>query len=385
MQKVYNVAIIGCGQMGVELLFDVTIPFTYSFAGAIFKNQKTKLVALIDADTKKLDDTAKRLRQDRYPSDFGCYASLDEAVASCKENGVPIDIVCCAAGPKVNEMVIRRAKELGIRGVYCEKPLTLSLAEADGLVSIEKESPVKIQVNYLRNFDTCHLAILDYIRKGGIGELLEARVLYKGGVCAVAPHAFALLHLLFGKPLEVYGCYSPIINTRCPEDPNIDGIVRYHFPTQKRDVNVSVMATGRGDIKNDTYIFELEFTGTEARILSLDLGFKIRYEKMEPSRIFIGETAPYYTERIPFELRDNAPREFFLEGLQRLIDAIECATVTNNGSVELSRDAEEVAHALAISAKEGKVTLLPIVNRDHTFSKVVAGVKVLREEAGIKN
>lgn len=34
--KVCNVAIAGCGSMGVENLFDKSIPFVYSFAGAVF-------------------------------------------------------------------------------------------------------------------------------------------------------------------------------------------------------------------------------------------------------------------------------------------------------------------------------------------------------------
>lgn len=381
----YNVAIVGCGVMGIELIFDKTLPFLYTFAGAVFKNPKTKLVALIDTDKQKLVDIVKRLKQEGYPSDFNCYSSLAEAILDGRKNGTQIDIVCCAAGPKINEEVIREAKQYGIRGIYCEKPLTLSLENADQLACIEATSSTKVQVNYLRNFDTFHLAALEYIRNGGIGELLTVRVLYKGGVIAVAPHAFALLHLLFGKPKEVSGYYSPLINTRCPDDPNVDGVARYFFSPQEREVNVSVTATGRGNIENNTYLFEFEFTGTKARISILENGFRARYEKMELSRGFesIGEMMPYCTERVPFELRDNAPREFFLEGLDRLIRAIENDTPTNC-SIAIARDAEEVAHAFAISARERKPITLPISERTHAFKNMVAGVKHLRNEAGIK-
>lgn len=379
----YNVAIVGCGSMGVEQLFDKTIPFTYSFAGAVFKNPQTQLVALVDTDQTKLGELGARLRREGYASGFGNYGSLEVAAGSCRSVGRPIDIVCCAAGPHVNAHVIRHAKSLGIRGVYCEKPLVLSLAEADELARVEAGTDVKIQVNYLRNYDTHHLAVVDFIRNGGIGELLIVRALYKGGVIAVAPHAMALLNRLFGKPLEVSGCYSPILNTRCLEDPNVDGVIRYRFSPQERDINVSIMATGRGDFKNDTYLFEFEFTGTKGRVSILENGWRVRYERMEPTRVFesLGEIMPYDSARVPLELKADAPREFMIEGLARLVSAIENDTPTNC-NVALARDAEEIAHALAIAADKREAISLPLTDRTHAFANAKAGVKSLKEEIG---
>jgi len=381
--KGYNVAIVGCGSMGVEQLFETTLPFTYSFAGAIFKNPQTRLAALVDTDQKKLQELGSRLHSEGYGSGFGLYASLKEAVEGGKRTGLPIDIVCCAAGPLINAHVIRHAKSLGIRGVYCEKPLVLSLSEADELARVEAGTDVKIQVNYLRNYDTHHLAVVDFIRNGGIGELLIVRALYKGGVIAVAPHAMALLNRLFGKPLEVSACYSPILNTRCLDDPNVDGTIRYRFDPQERDINVSIMATGRGDFVNDTYLFEFEFTGTKGRISILENGWRTRYERMEINRVFesLGEVMPYDTARIPLELKADAPREFMIEGLGRLIDAIEHNTPTNC-NVALARDAEEVAHALAIAAYKRETISLPLADRTHVFANAKAGMKILKEEVG---
>ena len=145
------------------------------------------------------------------------------------------------------------------------------------------------------------------------------------------------------------------------------------------------MATGRGEIENNTYLFELEFTGTKGRISILENGWRLRYEKMEPSRVFgsLGELMPYDSARIPLELKADAPREFMIEGLQRLVDAIEKDTPTGC-SAAMSRDAEEVAHALMISAQEKKTIGIPLQNRTHAFANARAGVKLLKEEAGKK-
>lgn len=377
MKSKYNVAIVGCGSMGVERLFDKAIPFTYSFAGAVLKDPRTRLAALVDTNPKQLRKIRSRLKKGGYARGFGTYGSIEEAV----DDSGPIDIVCVAAGPRVNADIIRKVRSLGVKGVYCEKPMTLSLAEADELAKIEAKSGLKIQVNYLRNFCTHHLAVLGFIRAGGLGDLLTVRLLYKNGVLSVAPHGFALLNLLFGKPLSVYGQRSPLLNTRCEDDPNIDGFLRCRF--KGREVNVGVMATGRGDLENNTYLFEFEFTGTKRRITIFRNGWGFRYERMMRSHISrsSGSTKPFQTSRIPKELEADISREFMIEGLGRLISAIESNTPTNCGAA-IARDSEEVAHALAISAEKGEGVRLPLSGaaRKHEFKDSVAGVQVLRKE-----
>jgi len=386
--KKYNVAVIGCGKAGVGNLFDKSLPFTYSFVGAVLKNPATQLVALVDIDKKKCINTIARLVKERYVvKGLRGYESLASAIISSKKEGQPIDIVCCAVGPGMNVEVIAQAKEFGIKGIYCEKPLALSLPVADELVRREKLNGVKIQVNYLRNFESFHVSILNFIRKGGIGDVLIARVLYKGGVLAVAPHNIALLNLLFGRPVAVSGIFSPLLNTRELADPNIDGVITYRFGN--RLVNASIMATGRGDLKNNTYIFELEFTGTKGRIAILENGIRLRYEAMEPSKVFgKSEYMPYATERIPMALKaspTDGKIEYMLDGLQDLIDAIENDRPTQC-SAKVARDAEEVAHALAIAAERGETLKLPLESPDnkHGFRNSRSGIDLLRKEAGIK-
>lgn len=389
--RIYNVAVVGCGDMGIANSYKHrSIPFTYSFAGAAMKHPRTKLVALVDTDEEKLRQARGWVCFDRplWPGVIG--DSLEKVVEACyRDEGTRIDVVCCAAGPAANAEVIRKAASLGIKGVYCEKPLSLSLSEAGALALLEVGSPVKIQVNYMRNFDPSHRAVLEHIKEGGIGELLMVRVLYKGGILAVAPHALALLELLFSVPLAVSGVYSPLINTRAPEDPNIDGTIRYAFGPYSRPVHVSLMATGRGELENNTYLFELEFTGTEGRVSILENGSRLRYERMEPSRVYgsLGTTMPYETQCVPWELKPDSPKEYLLQGLGNLVDVLDrrpSAKLYCNAFRAYA--AEEVAHALAISAEnEGRIlSLMPLTDKEHTFAASVAGVTRLKTEAGLR-
>lgn len=380
----FNVAIVGCGYMGVTHLFDTTFPFTYSYAGAIFKTPGTKLVALIDSDMEKLNAAKEKLLDGKYLTDCITSTSVEGAIAKLGRNR-SIDIICCTAGPCANSLIIHNVVRWGVKGIYCEKPLALSLSEADALAQIEKESGIKIQVNYHRNFDVFHRSVIDYITAGGIGNLLIVRVLYKGGIIAVAPHAFAFLQLLFQQPYLVYGIDSPLLNTRCLEDPNVNGLIRYFF--EDRLIDVSVMATGRGDLEeNNTYIFEIEFTGTKGRISILENGARCRYEKMELSRFSPshGDLMPYDSLRIPPELKSpDGPRESIVEGMHMLVDAINTNKPTNC-SAATSRDAEEIAHALALSAELHKPMSFPLEKRTHEFRDFRAGTASLREENKVK-
>jgi predicted dehydrogenase len=370
--KKYRTAVIGCGSMGVLNMFEPS-PYTYSFAGAIQKSGNA-LVALVDANETSAKTASEKLGGISFFTDYR--AMLDM---------VKPDIVCCAAGADVNAAVINEATARGVKGVYCEKPLVLSLAEADKLAAIEQCSKTKIQVNYLRNYETFHRATLDFIRNGGIGNLQAVRTTYNGGVLAVFPHTTALLSKLFDGARSVSGVISPIENISTKDDPNIDGVIRYHFAPQKRDVSVQIIATGRGKEENNTYIYELEFIGSKARINILEDGFRVRYEEMRPARIApsLGITHPYDTAYVPIALKNESPREFMIEGMQRLIAAIENNTATDC-NVSCARDAEEIAHALAISAcKNGQSIALPLEDRTHAFADARAGNTLLKQQAGI--
>lgn len=375
----YKVAIIGCGPLGVTNFFDQSLPFTYSFVGATIKTGN-QLAALVDVNAEALHSAKKTLEKNSsvVPAFTDWRTMFDQ---------INPDIICVAAGPKVNVEVIPEAIGRKVKGIYCEKPLALSLEANDRLAELEKQNQAtKIQVNYARNYETFHKATLDFVKNGGIGNLQTIRTTYNGGVLAVFPHTTALLQKLFDGVKSVSGIYSPITNISTADDPNIDGTIKYYFAPQDRDVNVQVLATGRGKEENNTYIYELEFTGSKGRITILENGFRVRYEEMRLSRIFAssGQTHPYETTHLPLELKADHPREFMIDGMYSLINAIETGKDTDC-NLRCALAAEEVAHALALSAaQQGQIVHLPLEDRAHAFANARAGVNVLREQAGLR-
>ncbi len=389
VERNYKVAVIGCGAMGASNFLELRIPFAYSAVGATLKHPRAELVSLVDTDQEKLSAYSQRLKVPGYP-DFR--EMIDR---------VNPDILWCAAGPVVNEAVIYEgAAAGGVRGIFVEKPLALSVRSLDRLAELELGTTTKIQVNYLRNYDAFHDDILRFVKEGGLGKLQIVRFLYNGGVKAVFPHATAfLMNGLFDKAVSVSGVHSPIENISTKHDPNIDGTIRFGFDCldkrfyideqgvyTPRNVTASFNATGRGKDENNIYLYEIEFTGSEGRLTILHNGWDVRYEKMAPTELFnVGSRMPYDIHSMPVQLRSHMPmREPLVDGLTHLIESIEEDKPTRC-NLRFTRDVEEISHALALSAEHnGQTYKLPLEgeDRNHAFKEALAGTDLQKKQAG---
>lgn len=380
-------ALVGLGGMGLDNLVKEThfnhkkpetYKFTYSYAGAILKLGH-EIAAMVDVGEQPPEGV--RLLREQFSINPSYYDKWDKMLEDVKP-----DVVCVAASPEANVDIIPGALEQGVRAIWCEKPFTHTLAEADVLIAKAKKYPNCVAaVNYMRNFDPFHNAVIEHIKTGGIGNLQSARITYNGGLLLNAVHGVALINLLLDRPLVAVGAYSPTHNInvlgRPLDDPNVDGIVRYHFEAQRRDVPVLFNATGRGAEENNLYQFELEFTGSEARISILHNGWTLRYERMKHSKIFggsIGEKHPYFVAEVsvcppstigemPLELREtlkvDAPREYITDGLQCILSAVDSKT-TVPASLSHARAAEEVVHGLALTAERRAPVHFPLEGAD---------------------
>jgi myo-inositol 2-dehydrogenase/D-chiro-inositol 1-dehydrogenase len=103
---------------------------------------------------------------------FGAPAldSADELIGSAEVDAVAI---CSSAGTHVDLIVA--SAEAG-KPIFCEKPLSLSLAEVDrGLAAVERAG-VLLQVGFNRRFDPGHQAVRDAVASGEIGDVHIVRI-----------------------------------------------------------------------------------------------------------------------------------------------------------------------------------------------------------------
>ncbi|MEV6594986.1 Gfo/Idh/MocA family oxidoreductase [Streptomyces acidicola] len=79
-----------------------------------------------------------------------------------------VDAVVIATPARTHAGLVEAAARAG-KAVYCEKPMAVTLAEADRAIAAAREAGVPLQVGFNRRYDTGFRAAHDKIAAGGIG------------------------------------------------------------------------------------------------------------------------------------------------------------------------------------------------------------------------
>lgn len=155
-----KVGIIGCGRIGSLLEEDPLRGKPCTHAGGFTSIPSVKLIAGCDIDPARLKQFGTRWGVDRL------YADHREMLK--REN---LDIVCIAAWTHLHGRLVIDAARSGVKGIYCEKPLTADLAEARKLVKICEQKKIPLIVNHERRWDPYYQKARDLIRAGKIGDV----------------------------------------------------------------------------------------------------------------------------------------------------------------------------------------------------------------------
>lgn len=144
-KKRIGVGVIGLGRLG------------YHHAMNFSKTNGARLVAVSDPMQSALD---------RAVGDFDVSGSLDyrELIAN-----PDVDAIAIATPTQTHHAVLLDAIAAG-KPIFCEKPLTFTLDEADEIVKKAKEKNVFIHVGFMRRFDPGHMAAKKMIVSGECGD-----------------------------------------------------------------------------------------------------------------------------------------------------------------------------------------------------------------------
>jgi predicted dehydrogenase len=154
-------------------------------------------VAVADADEKGLAAAVKRLGHARGYRDYR--QMLDEAK--------PELVSICPRWIDQHQAMVVAAAERGVRGIYLEKPLCPTLAEADAMIAVCEKQGVKVAQSFQTRYSP-KLPVIDaLLRSGAIGKVLEYRARgkedHRGGgedLWVLGPHMFNLIHHFAGPP-----------------------------------------------------------------------------------------------------------------------------------------------------------------------------------------
>jgi len=189
----FKAVIVGAGRMGGTIDDEVVnypaIICPYSHAAAYTAIPEVELVAFADLEEEKA-----RGLQERYGV-ARAYSDYREMIEREQPDLVSITTPCTA-----HAEVTVFAAEHGVRGIYCEKGMACSLAEADAMVEAVERNNVKFNMGTRRRWHPGVNKARELVEAGEIGEMHTVITYSVGSLLHSASHYFDLLVVMAGDP-----------------------------------------------------------------------------------------------------------------------------------------------------------------------------------------
>lgn len=181
----YNVALVGMGNIGFSYDIDPKTKTALSHAKAIYLSKEFDLKYVADLSDASLGNLKKLFPNVEYVSDY-------KELLEYKD----IDILVIATPTFLHQRVLFDFKECeNIKYFFMEKPLFAKQEEYQNIPNYLKE---KIIVNYPRRFEPNFQSLSKDIKSGVYGELKKVDIHYSKGFSNNASHIIDYLNFLLG-------------------------------------------------------------------------------------------------------------------------------------------------------------------------------------------
>lgn len=162
--KVYRAGIIGLTGIGQSPprydLWSTRHPQPHSHASAYAAHPRAEVVAVCDLVPELLQT---------YEQNWGPAAHYSDYRAMIEREN--LDILSVVTSDHLHAQMVVDAAEAGVPAIFCEKPLSTTLADADRMLSAVEKNGTKICVNHSRRWDPFWRQALAIIEEGRIGSL----------------------------------------------------------------------------------------------------------------------------------------------------------------------------------------------------------------------
>ena len=144
-----------------------------SHAYAYANSPEYELAAVCDLIPQVIDEMWEKARLERDSvRTYGDYKDMLEA-----EN---LDVVSVTVPDHLHADPVCDASNAGVKGIFCEKPLTVNLEDADRIVETVERNGTKMSVDHTRSFVPNYRAARQSVRNGDLGGLTRI-VAHMGG------------------------------------------------------------------------------------------------------------------------------------------------------------------------------------------------------------
>ncbi|MFC1526122.1 Gfo/Idh/MocA family protein [Candidatus Latescibacterota bacterium] len=272
------------------------------------------------------------------------------------------DLVSVCTSARHRSRIVQDVAASGVRGIWAEKPVALSLAEADAMLAACGDHGVVLAVNCARRWSPLFCETRRLVEEGELGSVLQVTAMAQCGLSHNGSHAIDTIRYLAGGQIEwVFGEMES--DEKAATDHDLSGNGYLAFDNGVR-AYLRALPTGLAQ-------WEFDVIGTEGRVRSISNG--LEFELWKP--VAGGPRAGTQPGRVPFPV----PARPEGMGLTIIDDIIHC--VEEGGqprcSGEDGRAALEVALALRESHRRGGTRVpLPLEDR----SLVMRSAEIAQDE-----
>jgi predicted dehydrogenase len=257
------------------------------------------------------------------------------------------DIVSVTTSAKPRPGIVIDCARAGVRVIYAEKPIALSLAEADAMIAACQEAHVTLAVGCTRRWDAGWNRVRELIDAGEIGRVLQVTGYGEANLSHNGSHLLDLIRYLAGGEVTwVFGEMESDQKAAGDEDLMGNGYLAF---------DNGVRAFARCWPSGAAY-WEFEVIGETGRFRSLANTWEIEFWQSRP-----GPRPEPIRRLFPHPQRIQSP------GVRAILDLVKCLDTGKlpNCRGEDGRAALETAIALRESHRRGGVRIdLPLANRE---------------------
>ncbi|MDP6041248.1 MAG: Gfo/Idh/MocA family oxidoreductase [Candidatus Latescibacteria bacterium] len=185
----YTVGLIGCGRIASLLEQETRRENPNTHAGCYDYCDRTRIVAAADRSDERRQ--AFGVRWD--VSGSGLYANWQEML-----DAKDLDIVSVCTYPIPHRDMVVAAAQSGVKAIFCEKSMAVTLREADEMIDVCQKNNVKLSINHGRRWDWQYRKIKELIDQQVIGSLQAMALQYRAGLANNGTHYFDMLRFFAG-------------------------------------------------------------------------------------------------------------------------------------------------------------------------------------------
>lgn len=336
---IYRAALVGCGRMGAfidnEVAGRTTSPLPYSHAAGYESCSRTELVAGSDMRREVLDKFGERygVASDHHYTDYKELILREQP-----------DILSIATQPHHRAEVALFAMEHGVKALYVEKPLCVSMAEATALRDAAERNHVVINMGTNRRWDPGFEAMRAAIASGDYGDLVTLATFHRATLFNTVSHWVDTLFVLNSDaPVQWVQAYMPdgddaISGDQVIADPYCEGTIAFA-------------------------------NGVEAHLIATP-GAPTHHAFCEQAELVaVGGTAEFQVRRVgePTVTLTYTPASSTVRLIEDLVHALDTGESTHGG-IDVAYANTEVLFAMLESHRQGGIRItLPLADSPLAF------------------